>query len=103
MAIRVKCACGAAYSVPDDAAGKVGTCKRCQSTFSIPARTSAVAKGPPPLPRKRPPASSSSNEELPPLLPGKEPPPQPSRQEPTAADASGGYDPQPKDPLWPRD
>jgi hypothetical protein len=36
MAIKVQCACGAAYDVPEEWAGRKARCKRCQSFLTIP-------------------------------------------------------------------
>src|SRR3989339_1472709 len=69
MPIRVQCKCGANYSLPNESAGKIGTCRNCQAKFKIPLAEDVLAKeGPPPLPSQKGPPPIPVKR-LPPPLP----------------------------------
>ncbi|TET37793.1 MAG: MBL fold metallo-hydrolase [Planctomycetota bacterium] len=55
MPIKVKCTCGAVFSIPESMAGKKGKCKKCNKIISIPgAEPEKAPAASPKRPRKRP-------------------------------------------------
>ena len=59
MAIRFKCSCGKIYTVKDDFAGKVATCKACGKKVRIPSPKAAPAAAAPAPPAASPQASAA--------------------------------------------